>query len=204
MKVLFGWWSTSFARKAVGDRYGHEPNLSVARQPAANTLGQHTAMNDSTDPYRRLRTFSTPAEEMCSCPDPAGLLLCQSFGPNPLKCLTCGGEVAPERIGISPSLAESLADWRIFQSAFDALWLDSAEFEDWARGHLQDPASPPNVRGMKLARELSSYRPCYLSWFEDAGADDFLPYAVCPRCSGPLQPEGWARVCKVCLIGALS
>jgi hypothetical protein len=98
------------------------------------------------------------------------------------------------------SLVDDLAEWRSLRAAFETLWLDSAEFEDWARQHLLDPSSPPNARGLDVARKLSAHRLSYMAWFEDLGVDEVPPLTACPRCGGPLEQEGQGRVCRACLI----
>lgn len=157
-------------------------------------------MKESDDPYWRLRECPTPPDEICACTDSPPFLLFQTFGRNPIHCLVCNREVAPERAGISRGLADKLANWHSFRSAFETLWLDSGEFEDWARDQLTDPSSPSNVRGLAVVRELNSYRSAYMLWFQDNTADDFQPLTVCPVCHIALRSQGRVAVCDACRI----
>lgn len=156
------------------------------------------------DPYWKLRPPPpTPEDELCSCPDaPPVVLMCRGY--NPLACLECNGDVPPERLGFDEQLAEELAFWRSFYKAFDTLWLDSGEFEGWARRELSDPESVPNRRGLKLVEELNKYNPSYFLWFQEPGEEDFKPLSRCPRCDGELLPSRGRRVCDACKIAVYS
>ncbi len=151
------------------------------------------------DPYERLRLPPpTPIDEVCSCSGAPPLVLRTVFSPNPIGCADCSLEVPPERIGFSRQLAEDLADWRRFYECFDHLWLDSGEFEDWARAQLSDPRSPANVRGLALRKQLDEVRRCYYWWFEDTGSDAFEPLSACPVCNSRLTERGSRLVCEPC------
>jgi hypothetical protein len=114
----------------------------------------------------------------------------------------------PERIGFDETLADALAPWRQYHDCFYLLWLDSGDFEEWAKMHLSDPSSVVNSRGRNLAWKVSEFRRCYLWWFQDEGADDCVPATKCPRCSGTLdvrfkgeRPQGGGLlVCEQCSI----
>ena len=166
-------------------------------------------MTNSTDPYLRLRRqAATEAGEICRCEQGTPVLLQPHLSTNPLSCCRCNLEVPPERFGFDVALADALASWRTFHDSFYYLWLDSGEFQDWAAAQLRDPSSPVNVRGLDLARRLSIDHRCYLRWFQDEGAPDWMPAIDCPRCSAPLdvrfsgeRPQGGElRVCDSCLI----
>lgn len=132
-------------------------------------------MSTEHDPYWKLRpTPPTPEDEICSCEGTLPIVLARTFGPNPLSCLRCNLEVPPERVGFPETLAEELAVWTSFYAAFDTLWLDSGEFEDWARRELSDPESVVNRRGLALVAELNRYRPSYMYWFQEPGAEDYV------------------------------
>lgn len=154
------------------------------------------------DPYWKLRPPPpTPPEDLCSCTGSRPLLLRSALGPNPLACAGCNLEVPPERLAISPQLAESLATWRSFHDCFYLLWLDSREFEEWARRQLSEPNSPVNARGLSLRAELAQVRRTYYWWFQDPGADDFVPFAACPICQGKLSEAGLVGVvCDNCSV----
>src|SRR5262245_33708094 len=119
-------------------------------------------MPDAVDPFWKLRPPpATPEGELCSCSDEPPIVLVGRLGPNPVACLRCNGEVSPERIGLSAEVAEELACWRDFHTAFEHLWLDSGEFESWAKEQLESPASPVNTRGLALAARLDGFRRAY-------------------------------------------
>ena len=130
------------------------------------------------------------------------------LSPNPLACARCNLEVPPEKIGFDVRVVDALASWRNFHESFLYLWLDSREFEEWAEGHLRDPLSAVNTRGLDLVAQMNGFRRCYLSWFQYEGAADWKPAKECPRCAGPLQvrfmgerPEGGSlAVCESCSI----
>jgi hypothetical protein len=161
------------------------------------------------DPYRKLRPpGATPDDEICNCAADTAIVLQSHLSANPLACARCNLEVPPERIDLDRDLVEAIAWWRQFHDCFYFLWLDSREFEAWAAAQLSDPSSPANVRGLEIVRRLNSKRHCYLWWFQDEGADGWVPATHCPRCSRPLEvrfsgerPQGGAlRVCEHCLV----
>src|SRR5207249_2147529 len=94
---------------------------------------------DSDDPYWKLKPPPpAPHDEVCSCAGQPAIVLRSALSYNPIACADCNLEVPPERLGFSEKLAEEIAFWRTFHDAFFHLWLDSAEFEQWARGQLSD------------------------------------------------------------------
>ena len=159
------------------------------------------------DPYALLRPAPpTAPDELCVCEGSPPLLLRSDLGPNPMACAKCNLEVAPERLGLSSGLAEALAHWRSFHDCFYLLWLDSGEFEEWARGELSNPQSPVNARGLALRVELEELRRSYYWWFQDVGVDDFLPLHHCPNCRHDLsEVQLVGLVCEGCsvLVGNL-
>jgi hypothetical protein len=166
--------------------------------------GIDVAVTNESDLYWKLRPEpATPDDEICSCGDQAPIVLQDHLSENPIVCLRCNGEVPPERIGFTAELADGLAYWRHLHAALYALWLDSDEYEDWARARLEDPAGQVNVNGLDLVRELNNYRRTYYWWFQDASADDFVPLLKCPRCSADLV-EKFGRfnylACEACSI----
>lgn len=164
----------------------------------------------SDDRYSKLRPLpATPPDEICACTRDTAIVLKAHLTPNPLSCARCNLEVPPERIGLDTSLAEAVAMWRTFHQAFDTLWLDSGEYEDWAASQLGNANSPVNVRGLALVRRLNERRSCYLWWFwpPDESGEVAVPVG-CPRCFQPLEtrfarerPQGGSLfVCDECLI----
>lgn len=151
------------------------------------------------DPYWKLRPIGpTPADELCRCTDEPPIVL--QGHPKLLACLRCNREVPPERIGFTAELAEALAFWRNVQQALWYLWLDSDEYEVWARARLEDPSGQVNVRGLELAHQLNKYRRAYYWWFEDNTVDGFVPLSRCPCCALNLVDTLGKRVCEACSI----
>jgi predicted nucleic acid-binding Zn ribbon protein len=135
----------------------------------------------TSEAYAKLRPPEpTPTDEICRCGAEPPIKLMTALSYNPIHCVVCNLEVPPERIGFSPQLAEAVAYWNEIAKAIDRLWLDSGAYEDWARNQLSDLASPVNVEGRRLARELNGSRRCYYWCFVDTDAAAGL--VNCPGC----------------------
>jgi hypothetical protein len=166
-------------------------------------------MMTKNDPYWRLRPLPPTADdEICACAGDMPVLLQPHLSSNPLSCARCNLEVPPERIGFDEEVAQALAYWHRLYDSLYFLWLDSGDYEEWARMHLCNPSSAVNLQGIALASAISRVRRCYLWWFQDAGWDDWQPPAKCPRCLGQLEirfkgerPQGVSLlVCEPCSI----
>ena len=157
------------------------------------------------DPYRKLRPMPATAEdELCHCSGAPPIMLQAHLSPNPLTCLDCSFEVPPERLSLSKDLVDRIASWQTFHDCFYHLWLDSGEFEAWARGQLEDPDSVVNQRGRAVVEELNALRPAYYWWFLDPGADGFVPLSDCPVCGQGLTRLERRLTCQQCRIVAVS
>jgi hypothetical protein len=153
------------------------------------------------DPYFRLKPLPpTPIEEICHCKKSYPIFLCYAISENPLRCANCNCEIQPERLQLSSPIVDEIATWRRFYSCFYHLWLDSGEFEEWARLQLSDPHSPANERGYKLCEKLKIIRRCYYWWFQDTGSDLFEELDDCPRCNQRLVAAYNRLVCEECNI----
>jgi hypothetical protein len=154
------------------------------------------------DPYWKLRPPPpTPADELCACVDAPPILLRNEWSTNPLRCIVCKLEVAPEKLGFDERLADKVAFWQRFYECFDYLWIESREFESWAKAQLEDPTGPVNRRGLDLASKLNAFRRTYYSWFQDTSPE--VPSATpthCPVCRAPLVALFDRRVCDACSI----
>ena len=64
----------------------------------------------------------TPADECCSCSQLTAVYLAHKLSDNPIYCITCRGEVAPERIAFDDATTESLARWHEVYRAIYSLW----------------------------------------------------------------------------------
>jgi hypothetical protein len=156
---------------------------------------------EQSDPYWKLRPpTATPDAELCKCTDQAPIVLQGHFSPNPIVCLSCNGEVPPERIGFSGELAEDVAFWKNLHDALYTLWLDSSDYESWARAQLEDPKGRVNVWGLEVVQKLNSHRRTYYWWFQDTSADGFIPASQCPRCSADLVEHVGRLICETCSI----
>lgn len=143
------------------------------------------------DAYWKLRpTTPTPDDEICRCDRCEQLMLRDSLGENPLYCVACNGEVAPERIGFDNRLAEDIASWRSIHRSLYLLWLDSGEYENWAAGKLRDPNGSANVDGRKIVERLNEFVRTYYWWFNNITVDEYVSPQHCPVCSGTLTEYG--------------
>ena len=154
------------------------------------------------DVYAKLNPpVPTPADELCSCATVAALLLqphLSSRSDTSVRRLLVRGAA---RADLAPDiLAESLGEWASFQDAFETLWLDSGEYEDFARAVLEDFNSPLNQRGYSLALELDAILSCRYCLFQDTGRDNYVDPTTCPRCSAELTPAEKWQECARCKI----
>jgi hypothetical protein len=153
-----------------------------------------------SDPYEQLRPQrATPPDEMCKCTGQPPVMLRSVLSPNPLACFACNLEVAPERLALPQKLAETVASWASFHDCFYLLWLDSGEFEEWAKVQLESPMSPVNRRGLEVASELSQHRECYYWWFATCD-ESYDPPDSCLLCGGQLVSSPRGRVCQSCRV----
>jgi hypothetical protein len=156
---------------------------------------------ETNDPYWRLRPPpSIPDDELCFCTESPPIILQAHLSANPLSCIACNLEVPPERIGFSEALSERIALWQSFHDCFYRLWLDSGEFESWAKAELEDPASAVNKRGLELVSELRAFRAAFYWWFQDTAEEDFQPVSRCPSCKDELAKQHGRHVCNACRI----
>ncbi len=161
---------------------------------------------DEIDPYYKLRPEPpTPEDEICQCADRPPIVLHDHLSSVPLACLRCNGEIPPERIGFDADFAERIAFWRNLHRALITLWLDSGDYEDWARTQLLDPQGQLNTRGLEIVAALNQHRRTYYGWFDDASARDdstwdATPAVRCPRCYGELVDRFDCAVCETCSI----
>ena len=159
------------------------------------------ATETSRDPYWKLRPVPpTPDSELCKCAGISSLILQPHLTSNAVSCAVCGLEVTPDRIRFSEQVADEIARWNSFHGAFYTLWLDSGEFESWARQQLERLGSPVNVRGLEIARRITESHKCYYWYFQDTGVEGFSPLSTCPHCSGALSPLGRWLACEACSI----
>lgn len=129
-------------------------------------------------------------------------MLRDGLSSNPLFCISCNGEVPPERLGLDGELVEIIANWLSVYDSLYRLWLDSGEYEAWASVRLADPHGQVNRRGREIVERLSDINPAYYWWFVDTETPESGRLANCPICSGPVsEVEGKEfRLCATCRI----
>jgi Zn-ribbon-containing, possibly nucleic-acid-binding protein (DUF2310) len=156
---------------------------------------------DEIDPYYKLRPEPpTPEDELCQCADRPPIVLQDHLSSVPLVCLQCNSEVPPEHVGFDADLAERIAFWRDLHRALYTLWIESGDYEEWARTQLLDPQGQLNTRGLEIVGALSRHRRTYYWWFDDTSDRDVSPAARCPRCYGELADRFGCAVCDACSI----
>ena|SRR5437773_576266 len=134
------------------------------------------------DAYDKLRPWK--AIEACECASVEGLILVNLLTNNPLHCDSCRKEVDPQRLNLTVEETESVARWFSAATALYRLWLDSGEYEAYAKARLLDPNGQVNRDGLKVARTLSARIPTRLWFFQDT--DDGEP-THCPICRDELD-----------------
>ncbi len=149
------------------------------------------------DVYNKLRPWTEI--EACECACVEGLFLVDLLTDNPLHCDFCRKEVDPERLKLTVEETESVAGWFSVASALYRLWLDSGEYEEYAKANLLDPNGQINRDGLKVALALSARIPTRLWFFSDT--DDGEP-THCPICGNELDTDvkwgtGTCLGCKI-------
>jgi hypothetical protein len=149
------------------------------------------------DAYQMLRPWTNI--EACECSSVDGLLLVDLLTNNPLHCSACKREVDAARLNLSSTEVDAVYRWYSARRALNSLWLDSGEYEAYAKARLLDPKGQVNQLGIELAHRLSARMPTRLWLFHDA--DDGEP-TNCPMCGSKLDTDvkwGVGR-CLVCPI----
>lgn len=125
------------------------------------------------------------ADAHCDCRELGELLLVYTLGDNPLHCFRCKGLLDPQRLGLSAEQVDEVATWcGVFGALYD-LWLDSGEYESWAKAQLLAPQGQVNREGLAVRASLTRLLPTYYWWFHDE--EDPSPRR-CPVCGQPLLP----------------
>ena len=147
--------------------------------------------------YDKLRPWT--AIEACQCAAVSELLLIDRLSDNPIHCASCLCEIDPERLQLTDDEVESIAGWYSVASSLYRLWLDSGEYEDYAKQRLLDPQGQVNRQARELAIALSIRIPTRFWYFHDS--DDGEP-THCPVCGGQLDTEVdlGTGICRPCHI----
>jgi hypothetical protein len=153
--------------------------------------------SNACDQYHRLQAqIATPADELCACAQVAAIMLCHALSPNPIRCMVCNKELAPKRLDLSAAWIDEIADWNGVYGSVYRLWLDSREYEVWAKSELAAADSPINLRGLACCNRLGTRWPTYLWWFVEYAEEQ----VACPRCAQQLSARSGWQVCEPCKI----
>jgi hypothetical protein len=135
--------------------------------------------------FDKLRPFVD--YEFCSCEELRDLLLVCTLTDNPIHCFHCKGLLDPQRLDMSKDQVDLVSSWhRQFRALYD-LWLDSGEYESWAKSQLLAPNGQVNRIGLTATSSLTKLLPTYYWWFHDES--DQVP-ENCPLCYKALSPAG--------------
>ena len=99
------------------------------------------------DAYQRLRPWTDI--ERCECASVESLLLVDLLTDNPIHCGYCRNEIDPERLQLTAEETEDIAHWFGAANALYRMWLDSGEYEQYAKERLLDPQFDDGL--MKIA-----------------------------------------------------
>jgi predicted nucleic acid-binding Zn ribbon protein len=137
--------------------------------------------------------------ELCSCDKFYGVLLVDLLTTNPLNCFKCKNELIPEKLSLNDELIKKIINWLSIYDSLYKLWLDSGEYEQWAKSKLLDPKSSVNIRGLEIINEINKSFKAYYWWFYDA--DDSIP-TNCPICNKLLENSNINNynICENCHI----
>ncbi|RDS81989.1 DUF2310 family Zn-ribbon-containing protein [Dyella psychrodurans] len=152
---------------------------------------------NNNDQYRKLMPPEPISpEEQCTCAEIQAIYLAFDLTENPIHCDICRGAVAPERIELTPSQVDAVADWTTTFGSIYKLWLQSGSYEAWAYEQLVEAGSAVNLGGMAVAGALSTGRSCGYLWFWNERRPD-----CCPRCASALDtlPNAFLR-CPICKV----
>jgi hypothetical protein len=136
------------------------------------------------DAYNKLRPWT--GIEACECSSVEGVFLVDLLTDNPLHCDSCRKEVDPERLKLTAEETEAVARWFSAADALYRLWLDSGEYEEYAKARLLEPNGQVNRDGLEVARALCTRIPTRLWFFSDT--DDGEP-TNCPVCHRKLETD---------------
>jgi predicted nucleic acid-binding Zn ribbon protein len=96
----------------------------------------------------------------------------------------CKNEIDPEALKIDDGLVDDIASWYgVFKSLY-SLWLNSGEYEPYAKDKLTDKRSQVNIEGMSVAKKLSVHYPSYYWLFTDTDDNEL---SRCPNCAKTLD-----------------
>ena len=134
--------------------------------------------------YHLLRPYTDI--EKCACAEITSLVLVDLLSANPIQCMSCRREIDPELLELESQLVNEIHHWFGSIHALYMLWLNSGQYEKYAKKQLLSKSGQVNVKGIELAKKMSAHYPTYFWWFSDT--DDGIPDS-CPNCSRALNPN---------------
>jgi hypothetical protein len=151
------------------------------------------------DPLIKLKPERSSAEDHCNCAAPYEGYLAHKLVANPLHCLHCDGEIPLKNLQLSGPVIDALASWNSVFGALYSLWLDSGEYESWAKAQLLNAKGQVNVQGIAVCRSLNCLSVAYYLWFYEEPAN--RP-ASCPICKQEFVATHWRRrlACHTCAV----
>lgn len=85
------------------------------------------------------------------------VLICDPIqGLSPIRCNECGGIIARYRLTIDDDTADLIWRWERQYDRIHMLWVQAAEYEEWAEHELASLNSPINTMGQEIARQLTA------------------------------------------------
>jgi hypothetical protein len=135
-------------------------------------------------------------------------MLMSALSNNPIHCLDCNLEVAPEALPLPEAMVDSVAHWGWVAGAIHTMELDSGPYEHWAETELMDLTSPINREGLEVRRQLDTVRRCYYLLFQPLAEGGFRVPDECPGCGGPFMEYSGGRftrlLCERCSLSLVN
>ena len=142
----------------------------------------------------------------CACGQDRWIVLSATLSRDVLPCARCEKEIAVDSVHLPADLGQKLRRWVDQRFAIELLWFASAEYEDWAKGELDQPRSKINRLGSDLARSMNEHVRCGLWFAPHAGAEQYVDRFLdpCPLCGGITEETGlgsrYGRQCANCRV----
>ena len=135
--------------------------------------------------YSKLRPpKATSKKEICSCKRRTALKLMGSIlFFNPIHCVDCNLEIKPESLDLNQKVIDEIVYWSQLYGAIDELWLDSGNYEKWAKEELTNIKSSVNQLGLAANKSLNKLHKSYYFYFQDSSDKKHKPLEYCPNCN---------------------
>jgi hypothetical protein len=138
----------------------------------------------------------------CRCAGTSPLRLMWALDPDVVWCIRCNAPVKRATHFFRPAAKNSLGRWKAEFESIYRLWLESGDYESWARRQLTSLAAPINRTGLKLVRANSKLDGRKLYYYFDQFLDRPVRARKCPACGGALNiVQGRSLgLCSRCLL----